>query len=43
MKHACQEIINNVIEHSNSPTLGIIVTEDYVRSSNNYEQWHRNI
>lgn len=30
MKHACQEIINNVIDHSNSPTLGIIVTEDYV-------------
>lgn len=30
MKHACQEIINNVIDHSDSPTLGIIVTEDYV-------------
>ncbi|MBR1396247.1 MAG: DUF4325 domain-containing protein [Selenomonadaceae bacterium] len=30
MSYACQEMINNVIEHSEGSLLGIIVAEDYV-------------
>ena len=30
LHYACQEMINNVIDHSNSSILGIIIAEDYV-------------